>query len=118
MNYYPYFSYFPTTVSMNAPTNSGLISKLFRNGINWSGIINNTQKTLNIINQAIPVVKQVSPVVKNAKTMFNVMNEFKKINNSQESKKNIIVTNISKPSDNINNAINNENKINGPVFFT
>lgn len=78
MNYYPYYSYFPTAIPTSAPATTGLFSRIFRNGINWGSIVNNTQKTLNIINQAIPVVKQVSPVVKNAKTMFRVMNEFKK----------------------------------------
>ena len=53
-------------------------SKLL-NGINWGSILNNTQKTLGIVNQAIPMVKQISPVMKNAKTMFKVMNEFKRI---------------------------------------
>lgn len=79
MNYYPYYSYFPTAIPTSAPATTGLFSRIFRNGINWGSIVNNTQKTLNIINQAIPVVKQVSPVVKNAKTMFRVMNEFKKV---------------------------------------
>jgi len=52
---------------------SSLIKK-----ISLSSIINGTSKTLNLINQAIPVVKQVSPIMKNMKTMFSVMNEFKK----------------------------------------
>lgn len=115
MNYYPYFSYFPTTVSVGAPTSGGLINRLFRNGINWGGIINNTQKTLNIINQAIPVVKQVTPVVKNAKTMFSVMNEFKKINSTdkpKESKKNNYIT-----SDNMIDNVKATPEISGPMFF-
>ena len=37
------------------------------------------QKTLGIVNQAIPMVKQVSPILNNAKTMFKIMNEFKKV---------------------------------------
>ena len=58
--------------------------------INFGSILNGTQRTLSIVNQAIPLVKQVSPVVKNARTMFRVMNEFKKVdtpktNNKQES---------------------------------
>ena len=54
-------------------TTSSFLSKL-----SLSSIINGTSKTLNFVNQAIPVVKQVSPMMKNLKTMFNVMNEFKK----------------------------------------
>lgn len=44
-------------------------------GINWGSFLNNTQKTLNVINQAIPIVNQVKPIVNNARTMFRVMKE-------------------------------------------
>ena len=45
------------------PYNNGINNNLFKKGlgifslksINWSNILNNTQKTLNVINQAIPV---------------------------------------------------------------
>jgi hypothetical protein len=33
----------------------GLLGGLTRSGINWGGLLTNTQKTLSIINQAIPV---------------------------------------------------------------
>ena len=77
MNYYnPYYMQSPM-VSMMRPNLFTALRNGIR-GINFGGVLNGTQKTLNIINQAIPLVKQVSPVVKNAKTMFRVMNEFKK----------------------------------------
>lgn len=66
--------YNPYIYSIPENTSTGLLSK-----INFSSIINGTTKTLNIINQAIPMFKQVSPIIQNAKTMFSVMNEFKKI---------------------------------------
>lgn len=69
MNFYnPYMYSLPVETGT-----SSLIKK-----ISLSSIINGTSKTLNLINQAIPVVKQVSPIMKNMKTMFSVMNEFKK----------------------------------------
>lgn len=69
MNFYnPYMYSLPIETGT-----SSLIKK-----ISLSSIINGTSKTLNLINQAIPVVKQVSPIMKNMKTMFSVMNEFKK----------------------------------------
>ena len=78
MNYYnPYFG-FPNVMN-SMPTSQGLLRGMLSRGINWSTILNNTQRTLGIINQAIPVVKQMSPIVNNAKTMFRVMNEFKRI---------------------------------------
>ena len=57
---------------------------LARRTINWSGLLTNTQKTLNIVNQAIPIVYQIKPIVNNAKTMFKVANEFTKTNNNVE----------------------------------
>ncbi len=76
MNYYPYF--YPYMV--NPAPRLGLLSRLFggRN-ISFSTILGNAQRALGVVNQAIPVVKQVTPMVKNAKTMFKVMNEFKKV---------------------------------------
>lgn len=75
MNYsYPYFYPIPPTPSR------GILSALFGGrAINWGTILNNTQRTLGIVNQAIPLVKQAGPVMKNAKTMFKIMNEFKKV---------------------------------------
>lgn len=44
---------------------------------NWGGLLNNTQRTLGIINQAIPIFYQVRPMWNNAKVMFNIMNAVK-----------------------------------------
>ena len=46
-------------------------------GINWSGILDGTQKTLGVINQAIPIIYQVKPVISNAKTMFRIADEIR-----------------------------------------
>lgn len=75
MNFHNPYSLYPY---VSAPARQGLFSNLTSGlrGINWSNILNNTQRTLNIINQAIPAVKQISPMVRNARTMFRVMNEF------------------------------------------
>lgn len=45
--------------------------------INWSNILNNTQKTLNVINQAIPIIYQVKPLVTNARTLFRIADAVK-----------------------------------------
>ena len=45
--------------------------------INWGGLINNTSKTLNVVNQAIPLVRQVGPMVNNVKSMLKVASVFK-----------------------------------------
>lgn len=40
--------------------------------IGWSNILDGTQKTLGVINQAIPIVYQVKPVVSNVRSMFKI----------------------------------------------
>lgn len=77
MNFYnPYYYTLPTNYIQ---PKIGLLGKLFGNaGISISNFLNGTQRVLNIANQAIPLVKQVKPMIGNAKTMFKVMNEFKK----------------------------------------
>lgn len=78
MNYYnPYFGIYPTTAATSSP---GLFGRLLGGGgIKWGSLLSGTQKVLGVANQAIPVIRQISPVMKNAKTMFKVMNEFKKV---------------------------------------
>lgn len=50
---------------------------------NFSGLLDGTQKTLGIINQAIPIVYQVKPMLQNMRTMFKIADEIRKpsINN-------------------------------------
>lgn len=120
MNYYnPYFYSIPTT--LNTPK-VGLFSRLTGGSrITLGGILNGTQRALNFANQAIPLVKQVRPMIGNAKTMFRVMNEFKRvekpiqeptINNKENNKIKIQENNIDDSNKKIN--INTEN---GPTFF-
>lgn len=77
MNYYnPYFMPY----SAVAPANTGLFTRLLGGSkLTLSSILSGTGKVVNFANQAIPLVKQINPVIKNAKTMFKVMNEFKKV---------------------------------------
>lgn len=124
MNYYnPYFYTMPTSF---ATPKVGLFSRLFGNsGITLSGILNGTQKALNFANQAIPLVKQVKPMIGNAKTMFKVMNEFKRVEKPKSQNNNI--SNINKATN--NNTSNDGTKIDiaqnnetieyneGPTFF-
>ena len=83
MNYYnPYFGIYPASTT----TSTGLLGRLFGGGgIKWGSLLSGTQKVLGIANQAIPVIRQISPVMKNAKTMFKVMNEFKKVDTPSDS---------------------------------
>ena len=118
MNYYnPYLFSAPlTSTAMNAPK-IGLLTRLFgRSGVTIGGIINGTQRVLTFANQAIPFVKQVKPIIGNAKTMFKVMNEFKR---SEIPRNQTNYQNINKPTN--NNIVKSEEDIintnEGPTFF-
>ena len=70
------------TTTLNTAKSPGLLSRLGSTlsgikSINWSGLINNTSKTLGIINQTIPMVRQVGPMVNNMRSMFKVASLFK-----------------------------------------
>ena len=60
-NYYPF----------NYPRKNNFFSN-FKN-INMSNILDGTQKTLSIINQAIPVIYQIKPIYQNVKTAFKII---------------------------------------------
>jgi len=118
MNYYmPFTNISPYIPSL--PKKTGLLSGIFKNGINWSSILSNTQKTLNIINQTIPVIKQAGPVINNAKTMFKIMNEFKKIETPPKQTN----TNINNKKTDLEKKLPDEKEIqkinysNNPTFF-
>ena len=114
MNFYnPYMTAMPYA---NMGARAGLFSRLFRNGFSFSSLLSGTQKTLNFVNQAIPAIKQISPIVKNAKTMFKVMNEFKKPDKKVSSNNQNNHINNTKQNINNDNTINNE-KNNAPTFF-
>ena len=124
MNYYnPYFYSMPTTMST---PKIGLFSRLFGgNGITLGGILNGTQRALNFANQAIPLVKQVRPMIGNAKTMFKVMNEFKRVEKPKQNIKNNTNSNTNTNA-NITPTISKEETIiennytsteEGPTFF-
>ena len=120
MNYYnPYFNFYPGSISALPTTKtSGLLGGLFKGKIGWASIITNTQKVLNIINQGIPMIKQISPIAKNAKTMFKVMNEFKRIETPQEVPKrnNSTISEVNQTTNEIN-IIEKTPSSNGPQFF-
>ncbi len=83
---------------------SGLLSSL--KNINWSTFLGNAQKTLGVINQAIPIIYQVRPIVNNAKTVFKIANSLKDNNEIVTSKGNV------NPNNNIT-----KNETNKPIFY-
>lgn len=88
-----------------------------KTGFNWGSLLTNTQKTLSIVNQAIPIFYQVKPIWNNAKTMFKVMGELGKVNENRSSDgttaNSTNTTAIKTPEVNTNTNINT----NQPNFF-
>lgn len=87
---------------------TGLLSFLKR--INFTSVLNTTQKTLNVVNQAIPIVYQVKPLVNNAKTVFKVISAVKAPESSNQHIKYDYTNKIE------NNSYNKKNT-SEPVFF-
>ena len=83
---------------------------LFRSlsNIKWGTVLNNTQKTLNVINQAIPVYYQVKPIFGNLKSFSRLMTAF---NESDDNSNTRNVENNEKSTE-----TKKENK-NAPTFF-
>lgn len=76
---------------------SGL--KNLTKGVTLTGFLDGAQKTLGVINQAIPIVHQVGPMITNAKTMFKIADVIntpdKSYNNSNVENMNIHTVNMS-----------------------
>lgn len=76
--------------------------------IKWGDILNNTQKTLNVINQAIPVYYQIKPIFSNVKSLGRLMSAF-----NDDS-----TTSLNNSNNTSNNEITKkENSSNSPTFF-
>ncbi len=92
--YYPYNTFYQMPYKM---PNANIFSRITRsvNSINWSNLLNNTSKTLGVINQAIPIVKQTGPMIHNMRSMLKVAKAFK-----NETSNNNIENNTQKKQDN------------------
>lgn len=118
-NQYPFNSFYPGSIGSIAPSYTsnptglgGLLSGLGKKAFSWDGFLTNTQKTLNVINQALPIYNQVKPMFRNMGTVFRVIGELNKSND-------VSTTNN---SNNVNNTTNNNtipstSNINNPQFF-
>ena len=80
--------------------------------INLSSLLSNAQKTLGVVNQAIPLYYQVKPVFKNLKALGKIGKEFTKIseNNNRNSNK-------SENQKQVTNIIDNQNDYPTPTFY-
>ena len=92
--------------------NMGIPNYMPRRSINFNNILNNTQRTLGIINQAIPIIYQVKPLLSNARTLFRVATA---LNSNDEDE----TTNDETSNNNYSENISYETKkdSNGPIFY-
>ena len=105
----------------------GLFSRIanslgFARNINWGNFINNTSKTLGVINQTIPLVKQAGPMFRNVKSVLKLASVFKDETDPLTNKKTKLSINNNKLKPNNDNYSDNKKKIdenfnNQPTFF-
>jgi len=84
MNPYSNYPYYYNNLYQT--TKPSILSKL-KPKVSWSSLLDNTSRTLNVINQAIPVINQVKPIVANAKTMLKIASIIKEDNSKVTQKK-------------------------------
>lgn len=91
------------------PPKVGLLGKIGNTfkGFNFGSLLSNANKTLNVVNQAIPLVKQAGPMFNNMRSMIKVASLFKDETetNKKENNKNVDTNN------------NYQNNFNNPSFF-
>lgn len=99
----PYSMYNPANYSSLglSPSSNSLLG-LGKKAFSWDIFLNNAQRTLNVINQAMPIYNQVKPMFKNVGTVFRVIGELNSNNNVN--------------NNNSSNSIQN-NANNNPTFF-
>ncbi len=104
------------TLGSAASSGASIFSK-----INLSSLLSNAQKTLGVVNQAIPLYYQVKPVFKNLRALGKIGKEFTKISgsnnqNSNRIKQESVVDNTNNNAV-INNIPNEQNDYPTPTFY-
>lgn len=70
-----FIPYSPYTIPIKNP---GLFTRIFSNvrGINWSSLLTNANKTLNVVNQTIPLIRQTGPMLNNLRSIIQLTRAF------------------------------------------
>lgn len=105
------------TLGSAASSGASIFSK-----INWSSLLSNAQKTLGVVNQAIPLYYQVKPVFKNLRALGKIGKEFTKISgdnnqNSEKVKQEATINNPNNAETLTGNITDNENDYPTPTFY-
>ena len=66
------------TFNNSLPRSAGLFSKITGSirSVNWCGLLNNANKTLNVVNHTIPLVRQAGPMFNNMRSMLRIAKAF------------------------------------------
>lgn len=105
---------YPNPYLMSTIPKAGILSKTLQavKTIKWANLLEGTQKTLGVINQAIPIVYQIKPIVNNAKTIFKIADSIRSSDSqntiSEEEAKKEEPQPIKKESPSLNNS---------PIFY-
>lgn len=94
----------------SAPRSAGLFSRITSGirSINWGGLLNNANKTLNVVNQAIPLVRQAGPMFSNMRSMLRIAKAFgSETNGTNTNNRNARIN-----GRNVNNNVNNNRNTN------
>lgn len=108
-------------IANSSPRGIGLFNKI-TNGIrsvNWGGLLTNANKTLNVVNQAIPLVRQAGPMVNNMKSMFRIAKAFgsETTNNVGIKKSNVPQPNVINTNSDFITKKEEKDNSNAPSFF-
>jgi hypothetical protein len=91
-----------------ASKTAGILGKL-----NWSSLLSNAQKTLNVVNQAIPLYYQVKPVLGNIRTLGKIGKEFVSSSSNKQTNQNLNATKVQET----NTVQESTQDIPNPTFF-
>ncbi len=88
------------------PRGIGLFGRIARGirSFNWSGLLTNANKTINVVNQTIPLVRQAGPMFNNMRSMFKIAKAFGNETTSGRGRRN--------NNQNINNYSKNRSRMN------
>lgn len=106
---------FNTTPGLFPLRGASFAAPAIKKSIDWAALLSNTQKTLNIVNQAIPIVYQAKTIFNNAKTMFRLASEISKAGKSSSNSNNIVQNNNT--NTNTESYSNYNSEENQPMFF-
>lgn len=96
-NFYPFINQTANPVYVGAKPS---IFKSLTN-IKWGALLTNTQKTLNVINQAIPVYYQIKPVWQNIRSFGHIMSAFNENDNNDIKKEEVLTKTSTEKNSNL-----------------